>query len=81
MGLRDKIGEDKVTGPFVFDYSEQEGTPAYLSAIENGYFTYVQLEGTYFDEASVKAIKQQLEASNYEKVYEQGTMVVYRLQE
>lgn len=79
LELKDNIPSEQLTGPFVFSYAGKDGLPAYVEAIKNGYFQFVQLDGTFFSEDDLKVIEQSLQG-NYRKTYERGSLKVYEIQ-
>lgn len=78
LELQNNIPPEQLTGPFVFSYADKEGLSAYVEAINNGYFQFVQLDGTFFSENDIKAIEQALDGK-YRKTYERDTLKVYEL--
>jgi 4-amino-4-deoxy-L-arabinose transferase-like glycosyltransferase len=78
LEVRDRIPQDQVSGPFYFSYQDKEGIEAYLDALNNGYFQYVQLEGTYFSKEDINAIKGVLQ-QNFRKIFDNGYTQIYKL--
>lgn len=78
LGLEEEISADQITGPFEFTYNGLEGMTAYNKAIEDGYFRFVQLEGTYFLPEQMKDIEKEL-SERYVKVYDDNSIMIYQI--
>lgn len=78
LEISDKIAHEQIEGPFVFSYDEKEGREAYVAAINNGYFRFVQLDDTYFSEEDIASIEQAL-VKNYKKMFDDGSTRVFEL--
>lgn len=78
LELQYNIPYEQLSGPFTFTYAGEEGLPAYIAAIENGYFHFVQLDGTYFPQEDRQAIERALQ-DKYRETYDNGSIKVYEL--
>jgi 4-amino-4-deoxy-L-arabinose transferase-like glycosyltransferase len=78
LTLKGKVTYEQIEGPFNFSYAGKDGTSAYTQAVDDGYFTFVELEnGTYFSDDDLKAIQRALK-KKYKKIYDDGNSVVYK---
>lgn len=69
---------ENIVGPFVFSYKDQEGLPAYLKAIDDGYFQFIQLEGTYFPAEYLEPIEASLR-DRYVNIFDDGRIRIFKL--
>ena len=77
LGIDKKIPREQIFGPFVFNYKDEEGTPAYIKAINDGYFKLVELENVYFSEEAFALINNTL-PEKYVKIFDDGRIQVYQ---
>lgn len=78
LEIESKIAHDQLEGPFVFSYGVYEGQAAYVEAIKNGYFNYIQFDGIFFSEEDTLAIEEAMK-KNYQKVFDDSKVRVYKL--
>jgi hypothetical protein len=75
IGLKD-FPRDNLIAAFVFNYQDKEGEEAYLKAVEDKYFSFIELENVYFTTELTKKIENSLEG-RYEKILDDGRIRVY----
>lgn len=78
LAFYDDVPRDNIVGPFYFDYSGEEGMPAYKAAIEEGYFKYIELDGTIFTEEEIEVVEDAI-GENYKSVFDDGNIKIYEL--
>ena len=78
LELKDNIPREQISGPFVFSYNGKEGLHAYTEAIENKYFHFVQIDGTYFSEGDIKSLEKTL-SKGYRKIFDKGTLRAFEV--
>ncbi|HCS78232.1 TPA: hypothetical protein DIV55_00645 [Patescibacteria group bacterium] len=76
LGLFGQVTPEHITGPFVFTYGVHEGTEAYIAALTDKHFRFVELEGIYFSESDILKIETQL-SINYALVWDDDTIQIY----
>lgn len=76
LELYDRIPVDDIVGPFSFSYSDKQGLAAYLAAIEDGYFRFVEFEQTYISQEDLGRFENALQ-SGYNKVFDDGEIRIY----
>lgn len=67
----------EMIGPFVFSYKEKEDKEAYIEAIEDGYFNFIELDGTSFDLETLKVFESVIER-NYSLIYDENTIRIWQ---
>ncbi len=78
LALYDRLKPENITGPFVFSYQNQEELAAYLQAINNGYFNFVELDGTSFLQEQIEEIKKSL-GEKYSLIFDDGKIRIWQL--
>lgn len=74
LALEDVLPIEQITGPYGFSYEELKDDEAYKHAVEDGYFTYIQLDRP--DSWFAQIIEPTL-SDQYELVYQKENFVVY----
>ncbi len=77
LALKDKLSADQVAGPFNFSYQDKEGADAYVQAINDKYFNFVEIENAYFPDDYISGIEKAL-STNYTKIFDDGRVKVYQ---
>lgn len=67
----------EMIGPFVFSYKEKEDKKAYIEAVEDGYFNFIELDGTSFDLEVRKAIEGVIDR-NYSLIYSENKIRIWQ---
>ena len=78
LAFYNKIKSDQIMGPFVFSFKDKEGLPAYLAAIDDEYFNFVELDGTSFSLDSILAIEKAL-SEKYFLFFDDGEVRIWQL--
>lgn len=78
LPLYNQLPSDNFFGPYVFSYNEQEGQEAYISAIIDGYFDFIEFDKSSFSEEDHLAFASVIE-NRYTAIFDDGTVKVWRL--
>lgn len=78
LALYDRLSSENIFGPFEFSFKELEGYDAYSLALEEGFFNYVELDSTSFDQDTRSMIEEWL-ANKYYKIFDDGKIKIYRI--
>lgn len=76
LALYDKVDAENVSGPFVFTYGDYTGQEAYMQAVSDGYFRFIELEGYYFSAGDIKAIEDKIPLK-YTLAFYDGKIRIY----
>jgi len=76
LTLSSKIPSSSINGPFYFAYGGSVGEKAYLAAISDGYFQYIELDGLIFSAQLLQAIEEGT-TKTYNKVFDDGKVRIY----
>jgi 4-amino-4-deoxy-L-arabinose transferase-like glycosyltransferase len=76
VALERKMPMTDVIGPYDFSYKKQNGTSAYIRAVQDAYFTYIELEknGNTFENSILPEI-----IKNYTLIYKESYFEIYKL--
>lgn len=74
LGLYGKISSENIISPFSFTYQGREGEEAFQNALKDSYFDLIQTDPTTSEIHNL--IQNNLD--NYETVYKEGEVAVYR---
>lgn len=78
LGLSKKIKDPSIEGPFDFSYQGYEGKTAYLLAIRDGYFNFIELDGIYFSGDTITSINEII-GNRYLLVFSQNSIKIWTL--
>lgn len=76
--LHNKVSSENIYGPFVFSYKELEGQEAYYSAVADGFFNYVELDGTSFDQETRMQLEKRL-IEKYSLIFDDGRIKIFKI--
>lgn len=79
LALYDKVPPENVYGPFVFSYKDQDGLSAYLLAISDGYFNFIQLDEGSFSPESISEMKRVI-GERYSLIFVDGKLRIFQLE-
>lgn len=78
LGLENKLPSENISGPFVFSYKDLGGLEAYLKAVDDGYFKFVELDGTNFSQDIILEIEKKL-STKYFLIFDDGKIKLWQL--
>jgi len=78
LGLSNKLPQENIEGPFDFTYRNLKGVDAYQSAVNDGYFNYIELDKTFFSSDEYLAIESVIE-KNYSLVFDDGSIRILKI--
>lgn len=77
LALWDKLPDENINGPFDFSYQGFEGGLAYLYAVREGYFEFIELDGTFFSKDIKGAIEGVID-QRYTLIFDDGSVKVWQ---
>lgn len=78
LALENQLSSENISGPFVFSYQDLEGLEAYLQALSDGYFKFVELDGTNFSQDTILEIEKKL-SKKYFLIFDDGKIKLWQL--
>ena len=77
LALSGKLPPDNIEGPFDFAYQNFEGGLAYALATKDGYFNYIETDGTFFEKDIIASIEEAV-GKKYSLVFDDGSIKIWQ---
>jgi len=77
LALSGKLPADNIEGPFDFTYQNFEGGLAYALATKDGYFNYIETDGTFFEKDIIASIEEAV-GKKYSLVFDDGSIKIWQ---
>ena len=68
---------ENIDGPFDFTYQNYESGLAYALATRDGYFNYIEIDGTFFAKDVIVSIEEAVE-KRYYLVFDDGSIKIWQ---
>ena len=77
LALSGKVPAENIDGPFDFTYQNYESGLAYALATRDGYFNYIEIDGTFFAKDVIVSIEEAVE-KRYYLVFDDGSIKIWQ---